>query len=239
MNTIKFEKGNVLVIAHRGLSGLERENTSSAFVAAANRSYFGIETDVHRTSDGNIVIMHDGDLKRVAGVEKSVGSLTMAELESVILYDTDGSKNRLDLRPPRLENYVDICKKYGKRCVLELKDDFTEEEIRKIIRIFEERDYLGEVIFISFIYGNLTRIRKILPSQPVQFLFMEPIEGIVDRLISDRIDADVYYKILTEDMIKALHGAGLRVNVWTVDNKEIGERFASLGVDYITSNILE
>ena len=44
MNTIKFEKGNVGVVAHRGLSGIERENTASAFVAAGNRSYYGIET---------------------------------------------------------------------------------------------------------------------------------------------------------------------------------------------------
>ena len=46
MNTIKFDKKNVKVIAHRGLSGIETENTNSAFVAAGNRSYFGIETDI-------------------------------------------------------------------------------------------------------------------------------------------------------------------------------------------------
>ena len=44
MNTIKLNKGNVRVVAHRGLSGIERENTNAAFVAAANRSYYGIET---------------------------------------------------------------------------------------------------------------------------------------------------------------------------------------------------
>ena len=41
------------MVAHRGTSGLELENTNSAFVAAGNRSYFGIETDVHRTADGH------------------------------------------------------------------------------------------------------------------------------------------------------------------------------------------
>ena len=51
MDTIKIKKKKVKMIAHRGLSGLERENTCSAFVAAGNRSYFGIETDVHRTAD--------------------------------------------------------------------------------------------------------------------------------------------------------------------------------------------
>ena len=67
MNTTKFKKGNVRVIAHRGLSGIERENTNAAFVAAGNRSYYGIETDIHRTADGRFVVCHDNDLFRVSG----------------------------------------------------------------------------------------------------------------------------------------------------------------------------
>ena len=59
MNTIKFNKKQVQMIAHRGLSGLEKENTCAAFVAAGNReSYFGIETDVHRTADGQLSLIH-------------------------------------------------------------------------------------------------------------------------------------------------------------------------------------
>ena len=55
MNTIKLNDRKAKIIAHRGLSGLEKENTCPAFVAAANRSYFGIETDVHMTKDGKFV----------------------------------------------------------------------------------------------------------------------------------------------------------------------------------------
>ena len=57
MDTIKFNKKNVKIIAHRGLSGIECENTNAAFVAAGNRSYFGIETDVHITADGKFVLV--------------------------------------------------------------------------------------------------------------------------------------------------------------------------------------
>ena len=60
LNTVKIEnKKGTKFIAHRGLSGLELENTISAFVAAGNRSYQGIETDVHVTSDGKFVVYHD------------------------------------------------------------------------------------------------------------------------------------------------------------------------------------
>ena len=54
------------MVAHRGLSGIERENTCAAFVAAGNRSYFGIECDIHRTVDGGYVIIHDHNTERVA-----------------------------------------------------------------------------------------------------------------------------------------------------------------------------
>lgn len=54
MNTIKVNSKNTLMIAHRGMSGIELENTNAAFIAAGNRSHFGIETDVHKTADGNI-----------------------------------------------------------------------------------------------------------------------------------------------------------------------------------------
>ena len=69
MNTKLFlDKGNVKMIAHRGVSGLERENTNPAFVLAGVKSYYGVETDVRMTKDGKFIISHDGDLMRVGGL---------------------------------------------------------------------------------------------------------------------------------------------------------------------------
>ena len=67
-NTEKADLANIRMIAHRGVSGLERENTNAAFVAAGNRSYYGIETDVHRTKDGHYVIFHDDNMLRLTGI---------------------------------------------------------------------------------------------------------------------------------------------------------------------------
>ena len=65
MDTIKYKKLKTQTIAHRGLSGIECENTCAAFVAAGNRSYLGIETDVHITADGNFAVIHDDNTARV------------------------------------------------------------------------------------------------------------------------------------------------------------------------------
>ena len=71
MNTIPFNKKGVMVVAHRGVSKLECENTCAAFIAAGNRSYFGVETDVRTTADGHFIILHDETTERVAGIPKT------------------------------------------------------------------------------------------------------------------------------------------------------------------------
>ena len=239
MNTRKFEKKGTKVIAHRGLSGIEVENTCSAFVAAGNRSYYGIETDIHRTADGKFILGHDDNLKRIAGEEIYLEKTSLKVLQSVVLYDKDGTKGREDLRPCTLENYLSIVKKYEKHAILELKSEFTDEEIAKIIDIVKSYDYLENVTFISFIYENLTKVKRILPNQSAQYLFWKVTDEEIARLVRDKIDVDVWCKELTREQIEACHKAGLTVNCWTVDEIADGERFAEWGIDYITSNILE
>ena len=239
MNTVKFDKRNTLVVAHRGLSGIEAENTNSAFVAAGNRSYYGIETDIRRTLDGRFIVNHDGNLKRISGEDLTVEETELEALQNVILFDKDGTKDRVDLRPCTLENYISICKKYEKHCVLELKSDFTDEETERFVEIIKAFDYLYNVTFISFVYDNLVKVRRLLPKQSVQYLFSTLTDEIIDKIKRDKFDADVSYKSLTKEQVEMLHKAGIKVNVWTVDSKETAEALAEWGVDYITTNILE
>ena len=239
MNTIKFNKQNVLVVAHRGLSGIEKENTNSAFVAAGNRSYYGIETDIRRTADGHFIVNHDSALTRVAGENVRVEEVSLSVSQSIVLFDKDGSKDRVDLRPCTLENYISICKKYEKHCVLELKSDFTVEETERFISVIKSFDYLDNLTFISFKFDNLVKIREILPDQPIQYLFSEINDEVIERSINAKFDVDVRYTELTAEYVQRFHDAGLKVNCWTVDSPEDAERLVEMGVDYITSNILE
>ncbi|MBQ8005580.1 MAG: hypothetical protein IJ303_04635, partial [Clostridia bacterium] len=97
MNTIKFDKKNVKMVAHRGVSGLECENTNAAFVAAGNRSYYGIETDMHITADGKFVIIHDQTTKRVSGIDADVEALPFDAVRGIRLYDKKSGVTRGDL----------------------------------------------------------------------------------------------------------------------------------------------
>ncbi len=239
MNTIRIESGTTLMVAHRGVSGIEKENTNAAFVAAGNRSYFGIETDVHRTRDGQFVCIHDSNTGRVAIDNLKVEESTFDTLRALVLADTDGMKGRSDLRIPTLQEYVRICKKYGKIGVLELKDPFEPADIQKIIDIIRGEDYLSGIVFLSFCLDNLVCVRSLLPSQPCQFLISSFPDDLVDTLLKYRLDLDIHFKALDEEHLRLLHEKGVRVNVWTVDKPEDAARFVGWGVDYITSNILE
>ena len=239
MNTIKFDNKTTRVVAHRGLSGLERENTASAFVAAGNRSYYGIETDVHRTIDGKYICFHDDNTKRVGGDEMIVEKTTFETLRSIRLVDKDGQKGRKDLIMPSLAEYISICKKYEKEAVLELKNRFKADEIQEIIEIIRQGGWLERTTFISFDLSNMICVRNFLPEARVQFLISYYPDWLVDTLKRNNLDLDIYYKAITPERVKELHDNGIEVNVWTVDTIEDAQYVIDCGVDYITSNILE
>lgn len=237
-NTLKVNLPRVRMVAHRGMSGLERENTAAAFVAAGNRSHAGIESDVHRTADGQYIIIHDDDTQRVAGVNLPVEGTDMATLRALRLKDMDGCV-REDLMFPTLAEYIRICKKYQKISVLELKNHFEPEDIAAIVEIIRQEGWLQDTIFISFDLPNLISLRELLPQQPAQYLISRITPDLLDILKQHNLDLDIWYAALTEDFVHEVHRIGHQVNVWTVDHPGESQRLAQWGVDYITSNILE
>ena len=109
MNTIQFDnKGSIQMIAHRGVSGLELENTCPAFIAAGVKSYYGIETDVHVTADGKYILFHDDTLQRILGKADVIEQSNFDDLRKLRLLDTDRKTDRADIFMPSLEEYIYI-----------------------------------------------------------------------------------------------------------------------------------
>ncbi len=240
MDTIHLPSPKPRMIAHRGLSGIETENTCSAFVAAGNRSYFGIETDVHRTLDGQYVIIHDDDTLRVTGESLSVEGSTLSALRALRLRERDGAFPRADLLLPTLPEYIGVCRKYDKTAVLELKNHMEEADVGQIIAVIRDMGWLERTVFISFDLPNVVCVRRLLPDQKVQYLIENAVpDGLIDTLARHRLDLDIDHRLLTPPLARACKEAGIEINVWTVNTPEDARRVIDLGVDYITSNILE
>ncbi len=239
MNTKKVDRKSTLMVAHRGCSGLEKENTLAAFIAAGNRSYWGVETDVHRTADGEYVVIHDSETGRVAGDNIIIEQTTLEYIKALRLKDIDGTRTRNDLRIPTLREYIAICKKYEKYCVLEFKGEYTPEQISEMIDIIKEEEWLNHVVFISFSYTNMLKLKELLPDAPAQFLTGAYTEELAEKLVKDKLDLDIYHEPLTKEIIDHLHHLGIKVNAWTVDNPERAQQLIDWGIDFVTSNICE
>jgi glycerophosphoryl diester phosphodiesterase len=227
------------MVAHMGAKGLEAENTVAAYVASANRSYYGIETDVHITKDKKVIAIHDENAKRVSGVDILVEESNFDDLRKIRLFDNNG-KVREDLCMPSLEDYISVCKRYGKVAVLELKNRMADEDVHMIYDIIESMEYNDSTIYISFSIENLHAIREKNPTQTVQYLIGKNVPAdLVDTLKKYKYDLDVYSEVVTKELIDACHSVGALVNVWTVDSVEKAEALVDIGIDFITTNIIE
>lgn len=240
MDAIRINRKQAKMVAHRGLSGIELENTCAAFVAAGNRDYWGIETDVHQTADGKFVIFHDDVTGRVAVEDIPVELSTFDKLRSLQLKEVrNHDAIRVDLKMPTPEEYFAICKRYGKVAVFELKNPFEKPLIQELVAIAKREMGLDKVVFISFFLQNLVFVREVAPEAICQFLTSgEVTDELVQKLIDRKMDLDVYHLRVTKELVDQFHAAGLEVNCWTVDDPNRAAALVEMGVDYITSNIL-
>ena len=239
-NTTKIEnKKGTKFIAHRGLSGLELENTISAFVAAGNRSYVGIETDVHVTKDGKFVVYHDDTTGRLCDEDVKIGNTDYKKLKLLTLKPQKNRTIGSDFVIPDLRDYLSICAFYDKIAVLELKERMTPEHIAQIYAEVEKYYNPDNLIFISFSLQNLIDLRHLQPNANIQYLVQEFNKDILATLKQYNFDLDIGYWICSKEVIDVCHQNGIKVNCWTVDNPGDAERLIDYGVDYITSNILE
>lgn len=236
MEPIQIEHGNVKMIAHRGAGKVWVENSIPAFRNSANRSYWGIETDVHVTKDGKYIIIHDDNTERVTGVDLIVEATDFDTLRNLRLLGLEGD----DARLPTLEEYVSICKAGNKICVLELKNRMPEKNIKEIMDLIDAMGYLDHTVFISFSHTNMMTLEKLAPKQPKQFLIhYKKAEESMEKVRELPMDVDADSRMLTKEVVDEIHALGHKVNVWTINTPENAKEMLAAGVDYITTDIFE
>lgn len=239
MNTVKIDKYFKGMVAHRGLSGIETENTINAFIAAANRSYFGIECDVHATRDGKIVISHDDTLLRLGLLNLYIPSFRYDELRKFSLIDRKTGNLSENLCVPTLEEFLVICRTYKKNAYVELKEGLSTENIECVVAEIARHRMEEKTTIISFDDRYLSYLKKTHPSLEMMYLMSQVTDKGIEFCEKHQIGMDVHYEQVNEDLLKRAHLIGLKVGVWTVDDKTVAEKLIKMGVDFITSNILE
>lgn len=227
------------MIAHRGYSKYELENTKEAFLAAANRSYFGIETDVVLLKDRSMILFHDDDLVRLAESNQKIRDLTLKEALRIEL-KAKGTYHTYHYHITTPLEYLRICKHYNKYPVIELKWGMDNDAVDKLMELLLEENMYDKSMIICYTFTTILYLKEKYPNYHTQYLLgMLYSEEIIDKCLENEISIDLRWDLVTKELVDRFHEKNLEVNVWTVDSKETYEKMKEYGVDYITTNILE
>ncbi len=239
-DTIKLQdKGATQIVAHRGFSWLERENTINAFVVATQRSVYGVECDIHITKDGKYMVYHDNDTSRLCNKNISVEGSTFDELRALKMRKPYSEEFSDYLKIPTLEEYLELMKRYTKVAIIEIKNEMNKENIEEVVDICERVYDLDKIVFISFSFDNLLRIRAYKPTQKLQYLCGEVDDKLMEKLVRYTIGIDIAYTSLNKKNVAKMKGKGIVINCFTCNDLKDGEKLVELGVDFITTDILE
>jgi glycerophosphoryl diester phosphodiesterase len=224
MFVTRRSRGVTSVIAHRGASRAEPENTLAAFRRAAAMGADMVELDVRRSRDGLLVVHHDPFLPDGRAI-----ALTDAG-------DLPGSV-------PSLEAALEACA--GMAVNIEIKNDPGPpgfEEARglsdDVVALILGRGEADRVLVSSFDLPSLTRVRAITPDVATAHLVTTAGDDAVEVLVAGRHQAlHPWWQTVTSDLVAQCHESGVAINVWTCDDPEAMVRLAGWGVDGICTNV--
>ena len=225
--------------AHRGASAYAPENTIPAFEQAIEMGADGVEFDVQRTSDGQLVVIHDETINRTSNGFGRVVDLTLEQLR--LCNFSNGFVGHRKVQIPTLREALDLLGPTGLRINIELKNSVElypgmESEALDIV---QEAGLLDRVLFSSFNHFSLANLRGVVPTECLGLLYSD---GLYDpwkyaHLFGARYLHPHFYALQQPNYMWLCHEAGIGVNVWTVDKNEDIRALAALGVDAIFTNL--
>lgn len=224
-----------LVIAHRGASGECPENTLTAFERALELEADMIETDLHLTRDGVVVIHHDASLARL-GSRGEIRDHTAAELTAL-----DAARGAGPVE--RIPTLLDLLDRFGERMEfnLELKvgESAPYDGIEaQVVAMVESRGLLPRMLFSCFEDAVLVRLREASAQARLAVLVSarKPAR-VLER--AARVGAEAinpHVSLVDRRFVEAAHGAGLRVYPYTANEEREMKRLLDCGVDGVITN---
>lgn len=228
------------VQGHRGASALAPENTLAAFRKAMALGADGMEMDLQLTRDGAVVVIHDDTLERTTDGRGRVTDLTLAEVKRADAGVKFGSAYRGE-RIPTLTEVIDLVKAGGNdrvRLNLEIKfgegREGTPEEIEeRVLAILRAAGFVERVTVQSFHHPSPAKLKGLEPRIPTGLLVgaRQPPPDPVSLVREYR--ADYYapeHRLVTPELVQALHQAGIPVVTWTVNEEPLMRRLIDAGL---------
>ena len=224
----------VKIVAHRGYVAKGVENSLEALEAAAKEKASYVEMDILLTKDHQFVVMHDYNLKRLAGVDKDVKDMTLAEVQGLEIQQ-DGHTSHI----PSFEEFVTRAKELKMPLLVELKPHGAEPEnyvdlfVQKMKELGVEKDYPTMSLDLSV----MEKVEKKAPE--IKTGYVIPIQfGLFENYSVDFFAIeDFSYQ---EDLVTQAHEMEKELYVWTINDEQKLTAYLQRPVDgIITDEVAE
>lgn len=221
---------NTEITAHRGDSLNYPENTILAFTSALDKNADWVELDVQLTKDKQIVVSHDANLKRIAGIDKNIYDLTYDELQQIEI-----SKNYPNVRIPLLSEVFKWGILNNISFNVELKPYDNETSlVEKTIELILKYHLEDRVILTSAKYSILEDVKAINNKISTAYI-MSLAYGDISKL--DKADNfSIEASSISKELVKKLHNQGKEVYAWTVNTRDSINKMLDLNVDNIITD---
>lgn len=221
--------------AHRGSSHQYIENTMQAFEQAISDKADGIELDVQRTKDGQLVVYHDEHLNRLTGVDKYLNQLTWAELQTLDLHSLND-----EAKIPLLSEVLALFQETDLIVNIELKNSLNfypgmEDEVFALVA---EMNMVDQVLFSSFNHESMQRLTKLAGAEQCAILTADVLYDPWNyaKNIGVKVLHPMINSLQQAGYVEESHRQGFKVNVWTADEEVHIYAALLLGVDAIITN---
>ncbi|WP_369167112.1 glycerophosphodiester phosphodiesterase [Streptomyces sp. R28] len=217
---------NFLTIGHRGVMGVEPENTLRSFVAAQQAGLDVIELDLHLSKDGALVVMHDTDVDRTTDGTGAIADKTLAELRAL-----DAGRGE---RVPVFEEVLDAVKS---PLQAEIKDVAA---ARALAEVMTGRDLISRVEVSSFHDDAVAEIARLVPGVRTALIASRYGTDIVDRAVAvGAATVCLNVRRLTLEVVEHARKADLRIIGWVVNTQDHLRLVRALQLDGATTDYPE
>lgn len=234
---LNFEYERLIeVTAHRGASVNYPENTMASFIAAKNLNADWIELDVQQTKDGNIIVIHDSNLKRTTGVNKNTWEVTYDEIKDLDAGSFLNSKFK-DEHIPLLKDVIAFAQKNNIKLNIELKPTGHETDFESsVVDLIKDQDFTKNCVITSQVYESLEKVKKVSKDIKTVYVMSLAYGEITDLEYADAFSIEA--SSATKTLVNNVHKENKELYVWTVNTKESINKTIKLNVDnIITDNI--
>ena len=222
-----------LVISHRGVSNKNGvQNTVQSLEKTAQLKPDLIEMDVQETKDGQFVMMHDANLKNLAGINASPQDLTLEELKGL-----DISENGYRTKISSFDDYLNRANELHQRLLIEIKT--SKKDSPQMMEHFLEK--YGTTIkkyghqIQSLDYQVIDKVLNYDPEIPSYFIM--PYNSIFPKTKATGYTME--YSTLDEYFVTKLWYTEQKLYVWTVNGSESFDKAVQLGADGMITDDLE